>query len=65
MIHLLFVVCIDIFRKPRGGNAQVNDSCQDVPTASESSSWNEDDKPCSSDDKISSLVRTGDVQRRC
>uniref|UniRef100_A0A1J3F6T1 Nuclear factor related to kappa-B-binding protein n=1 Tax=Noccaea caerulescens TaxID=107243 RepID=A0A1J3F6T1_NOCCA len=50
--------------KPRGGNAQVNDSCQDVPTASESSSWNEDNKPCSSDDKISSLVRTGDVQRR-
>ncbi|XP_020877434.1 uncharacterized protein LOC9307662 isoform X2 [Arabidopsis lyrata subsp. lyrata] len=50
--------------RSRGGNAQVNGSCQDLTAASGSSSWNADDKPDSSDNKISSVVRSGDVQRR-
>ncbi|CAH2072805.1 unnamed protein product [Thlaspi arvense] len=53
-----------MWRRSRGGNAHVNGSCQDLTAASESSSWNADDKPCSSDNKISPIVRTGEVQRR-
>ncbi|KAL0728152.1 hypothetical protein Bca4012_024245 [Brassica carinata] len=46
-----------IWRISREGSAHVNASCQDLNAASESSSWNVDDKPCNSD-------RTGEVQRR-
>ena len=59
MIHLFSVSYIDFFRRSReGNNARVNGSCQDLTAASESSSWNEDDKPCNSD-------RAGEVRRRC
>uniref|UniRef100_M4CX44 DEUBAD domain-containing protein n=1 Tax=Brassica campestris TaxID=3711 RepID=M4CX44_BRACM len=44
-------------RSREGNNARVNGSCQDLTAASESSSWNEDDKPCNSD-------RAGEVRRR-
>ncbi|ESQ41351.1 hypothetical protein EUTSA_v10012594mg [Eutrema salsugineum] len=50
--------------RSRGGNAHVNGSCQELTAASESSSWNADDLPCSSDNKISSMGRTGEVQKR-
>ncbi|KAJ0243463.1 Nuclear factor kappa-B-binding protein [Hirschfeldia incana] len=44
--------------KSREGNERANGSnCQDLTAASESSSWNEDDKPFNSD-------RTGEVRRR-
>ncbi|CAH8328183.1 unnamed protein product [Eruca vesicaria subsp. sativa] len=43
--------------RSREGNARINGSCQDLTAASESSSWNEDDKPCYSD-------RAGEVRRR-
>ncbi|KAL1188964.1 hypothetical protein V5N11_029068 [Cardamine amara subsp. amara] len=47
--------------RSRRGSAHVNGSCQDLTAASESSS---DDKPSSSDNKISPVVRTGEGQRR-
>lgn len=65
MINSLSVAFVYFFRRSRRGNAHVHGSCQDLTAASESSSWNADDKPCSSDNKISSVVMTEEVQRRC
>ncbi|XP_010420014.1 PREDICTED: uncharacterized protein LOC104705662 [Camelina sativa] len=50
--------------RSRGASAHVNGSCQDLTATSESSSGTADEKPYSSDNKISSVVRTGEVQRR-
>ncbi|VVB14403.1 unnamed protein product [Arabis nemorensis] len=50
--------------RSRRGSAHVNGSGQDLTAASESSSWNADDRPCSSDNKISSVVMTEEVRRR-
>ncbi|KAF8052654.1 hypothetical protein N665_1523s0010 [Sinapis alba] len=46
-----------MWRRSRAGNERVNGSCQDLTAASDSSSWNADDKPCNSD-------RAGEVRRR-
>ncbi|CAN8299713.1 unnamed protein product [Cochlearia groenlandica] len=53
----------DAFVRSRRGIA-VNGSCQNLTAVSESTSLNVDDKPCSSDNKTSSIVRNGGVQRR-
>ncbi|KAL0887952.1 hypothetical protein Bca101_011935 [Brassica carinata] len=46
-----------MWRRSREGDARANGSCQDLTGASDSSSWNADDKPCNSD-------RTGEVRKR-
>ncbi|EOA19908.1 hypothetical protein CARUB_v10000158mg [Capsella rubella] len=53
-----------IWGRSRGASAHVNGSCQDLTAASESSSWTADEKPCSSDNKNPSVLRSGEVQKR-